>query len=111
MFGARKRKLTGKSPLERAFNNGCKEHLTSLIARMFYSGGIPFHFARNPHYVNSYKYAANNMITSYVPLGYNTLRTILLQKERANVEKMLKPIKDGWKEKGVSVVSDGWTDP
>jgi hypothetical protein len=24
---------------------------------------------------------------------------------------MLKPIKDGWKEKGVSVVSDGWTDP
>ena len=46
MFGARKRKLTGKSPLKRAFNNGCKEHLTSLIARMFYSGGIPFHFAR-----------------------------------------------------------------
>ena len=22
----------------------------------------------------------------------------------------MKPIKDGWKEKGVSVVSDGWTD-
>jgi hypothetical protein len=75
MFGARKRKLTGKSPLERAFNNGYKEHLTSLIARMFYSGGIPFHFARNPHYVNSYKYAANNMITGYVSLGYNALRT------------------------------------
>uniref|UniRef100_A0A2N9ETS1 BED-type domain-containing protein n=1 Tax=Fagus sylvatica TaxID=28930 RepID=A0A2N9ETS1_FAGSY len=100
MFGARKRKLTGKSPLERAFNNSCKEHLTSLIARMFYSGGIPFHFAKNPHYVNSYKYAANNMITGYVPLGYNALRTTLLQKERVNVEKMLKPIKDGWKEKG-----------
>jgi hypothetical protein len=111
MFGSRKRKLTGKSPLEMAFNNGCKEHLTSLIARMFYSGGIPFHFARNPHYVNSYKYAANNVITGYVPPGYNALRTTLLQKERANVERMLKPIKDGWKEKGVSVVSDGWTDP
>jgi hypothetical protein len=39
------------------------------------------------------------------------LRTTLLQKERANVEKMLKPIKDDWKEKGMSVVSDGWTDP
>ena len=24
---------------------------------------------------------------------------------------MLKSIKNGWKEKGVSVVSDGWTDP
>ena len=80
MFGTRKRKLTGKSPLEMAFNNGCKEHLTSLIARMFYSGGIPFHFARNPYYVNSYKYGANNMIVGYVPPGYNALRTTLLQK-------------------------------
>ena len=111
MFGARKRKLIGKSPLERAFNNGCKEHFTSLIARMFYSGDIPFPFARNLHYVNCYKYAANNMIMDYVPPGYNALRTTLLQKERANVERMLKPIKDGWKEKGVSIVSDGWTDP
>uniref|UniRef100_A0A2N9H6R9 DUF659 domain-containing protein n=1 Tax=Fagus sylvatica TaxID=28930 RepID=A0A2N9H6R9_FAGSY len=100
MFGARKRRLIGKSPLERAFNNGCKEQLTSLIARMFYSGGIPFHFARNPHYVNSYKYKANNMLVGYVPPGYNALRTTFLQKERANVERMLKPIKDGWKEKG-----------
>ena len=78
MFGARKRRLTGKSPLERAFNNGCKEHLTSLIAKMFYSGGIPFHFARNLHYVNSYKYAANNMIVGYMSPGYNALRTTLL---------------------------------
>ena len=86
MFGARKRRLTGKSPLERTFNNGCKEQLTSLIARMFYSDGIPFHFARNPHYVNSYKYVANNILMGYVPPGYNALRTTLLQKERANVE-------------------------
>ena len=75
---ARKRRLTGKSLLERAFNNGCKEQLTNLIVRMFYFGGIPFHFARNPHYVNSYKYAANNMLVGYVPPGYNALRTILL---------------------------------
>jgi hypothetical protein len=68
---ARKRRLTRKSPLEMAFNNGCKEQLTSLIARMFYSGGIPFHFARNPHYVNSHKYAANNMLVGFVPPGHN----------------------------------------
>jgi hypothetical protein len=111
MFGVRKRRLTEKSLLERAINTGCKEQLTSLIARMFYSGGIPFHFVRNPHYVNFYKYATNNMLVGYVPPGYNALRTTLLQKERVNVERMLKPIKDGWKEKSVSVVSDGWTDP
>ena len=77
---ARKRRLTGKSPLERAFNNGCKEHLTSLIAMMFYSGGISFHFVRNSYYVNSYKYATNNMIMVYVLPVYNALRITLLQK-------------------------------
>jgi hypothetical protein len=86
MFGAKKRKMTEKSPLEWAFNNGCKEQLTSLIAKRFYSGGMPFHFARNPHYVNSYKYAANNILVGYVPSRYNALRTTLLKKERANVE-------------------------
>ena len=33
-----------------------------------------------------------------------------MQKERTNIEKLLKLIKDTWKEKGLSIVSDGWTD-
>ena len=45
----------------------------------------------------------------YVPPGYNKLRTTLLHKERAHVEKLLKSIKDTWKERGLSIVSDGWT--
>ncbi|XP_065617012.1 uncharacterized protein LOC111988682 [Quercus suber] len=47
----------------------------------------------------------------YVPPGYNALRTTLLQKERAHVERLLKPIKDSWLENGVSIVSDRWSDP
>ena len=35
----------------------------------------------------------------------------LLQKERANVERLLKPIKDSWLASGVSIVSNGWSDP
>jgi hypothetical protein len=34
----------------------------------------------------------------------------MLQREKNNVEKLLKPLKDTWYEKGVSIVSDGWTD-
>ncbi|WOK92329.1 hypothetical protein Cni_G01020 [Canna indica] len=37
------------------------------------------------------------------------LRTILLQQEKANVERLLEPIKGTWREKGVSIVSDGWS--
>ena len=61
---------------------------------MFYIGGLPFHFARSLNYCSSYAYAATHNILGYVPPGYNALRTTLLQKERANVERLLKPIKD-----------------
>ena len=34
-----------------------------------------------------------------------------MQKEIANVERLLKPIKDSWLANGLSIVSDGWLDP
>ena len=71
----------------------------------------PFNFARNPYYRNSYAYAATHSIPGYVPLGYNALRTTLLQKERAHVERLLKPMKDFLLENGVSIVSNGWSNP
>ena len=99
------------SPLERAFLNTARAELDSRIARMFYISGLLFHFARNPNYRNSYAYVATYNIPSYVPPGYNSLRTTILQKERANVERLLKPIKDSWLANVVSIVSNGWSDP
>nr|XP_023911294.1 uncharacterized protein LOC112022899 [Quercus suber] len=80
-----------------------------LIARTFYSAGLPFHFAKNPYWIEMIKFAANNNLVGYVPPGYNKLRTTLLRKERAHIEKLLRSIKDTWKKKGLSIVSDGWT--
>ncbi|XP_030936466.1 uncharacterized protein LOC115961669 [Quercus lobata] len=107
----KRRKVAGISPIEKAFQNTTRYELDSRIARMFYTGGLPFNFARIPHFRNSYAYAATHNIPGYVPPGYNALRTTLLQKERAHVERLLKPIKDSWLENGVSIVSDGWSDP
>ncbi|CAL5410945.1 unnamed protein product [Camellia sinensis] len=109
-YEPRKRKATGTSALEKAFNPVIREQLHSEIARMFYSAGLPFHLSRNPYYVSAFQFAANNPIPGYVPPGYNLLRTTLLQKERANVERLLEPTRASWKEKGLSIVSDGWTD-
>ena len=103
--------MTRISPIEKAFQNNARHELESRIARIFYTGRLPFNFARNPYYRNSYTYAATHNIPGYVPPGYNALRTTLLQKERAYVERLLKPIKDFWLENGVSIVSDGWLDP
>ena len=94
-------------PLERAFQNNARHELDSRIARIFYIDELRFNFARNPYYRSSYSYAITNSIQGYVPPRYNALRTTLLQKERAHVERLLKPIKDSWLENGVSIVSDG----
>ncbi|RZC24732.1 hypothetical protein D0Y65_003769 [Glycine soja] len=99
------------SSVENAFNLQARETLDHEIARMFYSSGLPFHLARNPHYRKAFAYAANNQISGYQPPGYNKLRTTLLQNERRHVENFLQPIKNAWSQKGVSIVSDGWSDP
>ncbi|XP_058006466.1 uncharacterized protein LOC110637620 [Hevea brasiliensis] len=108
---ALKKRRVNDSPLDRAFDLQTRAQLDAEIARMFYTGGLPFNFARNPYYVSSYFFAANHVLGGYVPPGYNKLRTTLLQQEKANVERLLEPIKSTWLEKGVSIVSDGWSDP
>ncbi|XP_028075636.1 uncharacterized protein LOC114277883 [Camellia sinensis] len=72
--------------------------------------GVPFNLVRNPYYVSSYTFAANHNIPGYLPPDYNLLRTKLLQKERANIDRLLQPIRGTWKEKKVSIVSDSWSD-
>ena len=78
---------------------------------MFFTGGLPFNLCRNPYYVSSYNYAATNNIPGYKPPGYNKMRTTLLEREKENVERLLEPTKATWREKGASIVSDGWSDP
>jgi len=98
-----------KGPLEKPFQNEAREQCDGEVSRMFYTGGLSFNLARNPHYRNSYVRASQ--IPGYVPPGYNALRTTLLQKERKNIEMHLQPLKNTWKQKGVSICSDGWSDP
>lgn len=105
----KKRKGMDNSPLAKSFQNEAREQCDGEIARMFYTSGLSFNVARNPHYRNSYVRASK--IPGYIPPGYNALRTGLLQKERKNIEMHLQPLKDSWKQKGVSICSDGWSDP
>ncbi|KAG4990910.1 hypothetical protein JHK87_024367 [Glycine soja] len=88
------------STVESAFNFQAKETLDHEIARMFYSSGLPFHLARNPHSRKAFSYATNNYIGGYQPPGYNKLRTTLLQNEMRHVENLLQPIKNARSQKG-----------
>ncbi|KAL4598518.1 hypothetical protein ACB092_11G064800 [Castanea dentata] len=83
------------------------KQLDSLIARTFYYASLPFHFAKNPYWIEMIKFACNNNLAGYIPPGYNKLRTTLLHKEKVHIEKLLKSIKDTWKERGLSIVKKG----
>ncbi|XP_057550448.1 uncharacterized protein LOC130828480 [Amaranthus tricolor] len=106
---AKKRK--SDNPITKAFDIQARNNLDVEIARMFFTGGLIFNLCRNPYYVSSYNYAATNNIPGYKPPGYNKMRTALLDREKENVEKLLEPTKATWREKGVSILSDGWSDP
>ena len=86
---------------------GAREIVDSEIARMFYTKGLSFHFARNPYYAHAFKSASQ--LPGYVSLGYNALKTTLFQKEKSNIENQLEPIKKTSSEKGVSICSNGWS--
>ncbi|GJN00319.1 hypothetical protein PR202_ga17743 [Eleusine coracana subsp. coracana] len=88
----------------------CK-HLDALIARSFYSGGIPFNFARNPYLREAFAFAASHDLQGYHIPGYNKLREGLLREERAHIGKLLASTKSTWEQKGVTICADGWTDP
>uniref|UniRef100_A0A803LVV8 DUF659 domain-containing protein n=2 Tax=Chenopodium quinoa TaxID=63459 RepID=A0A803LVV8_CHEQI len=105
------KKRKSNNTISDAFNMKSRDQLDSEIARMFYTEGLSFNLARNPYYVSSYTIAANSNLSGYKPPGYNKLRTTLLCKEKENVDRLLQPIKATWKTKGVSIVSDGWSDP
>ncbi|KAJ9538835.1 hypothetical protein OSB04_031568 [Centaurea solstitialis] len=99
------------TPIERDLGVEVRDQLDQEIARMYCIGGLPFNLARNPHYLRAFQFASNNKINGYVPPGYNNLRTTLLQKEKNNVHRLLDPLRSTWKEKGVSIVIDDWSDP
>ena len=79
---------------------------------MIYASGLSFNLARNPYYRSAFCYATNTSnLSGYVPPSYNKLRGPLLVKERIHVENLLEPIRNSWKHKGVTIVSDGCSDP
>ncbi|KAE8793328.1 hypothetical protein D1007_32029 [Hordeum vulgare] len=109
---SRKRKVAGKqSGVSESFHSELRQQADALIARMFITGGVPFNLARNPYYRESYNFIANNELGGYAPPEYNALRTTCLAKEKKYVGRMLEPLKSTWPLKGVTIATDGWSDP
>ncbi|XP_050365630.1 uncharacterized protein LOC126784190 [Argentina anserina] len=105
---ASKKRRVVSPHLTKAFKIEERQQCDAEVARLFYTSGLPFNVARNPYYQDSYLRASH--IPGYTPPGYNALRTTLLDDERRHIERVLQPVKKTWKETGVSLCSDGWTD-
>ncbi|XP_057811306.1 uncharacterized protein LOC131025529 [Salvia miltiorrhiza] len=106
----KKRKGKEVGPLEKSFNISQREKTDKQCARMFFASGLPFNFAKSPFFIDYSRTLANSSLSGYTPPTYNRIRTTLLGQEKEHVYRKLHPIRDSWMKKGVSIVSDGWSD-
>ncbi|KAH7545623.1 hypothetical protein FEM48_Zijuj01G0113100 [Ziziphus jujuba var. spinosa] len=106
----KKRKGAVVGSLEKSFNSVQRDIADKEAARMFYASALPFNFANFSYFRQYSKTLANNNLAGYTPPTYNRLRTTLLAQEKEHINRKLQPIRDSWKKKGVSTVSDGWPD-
>lgn len=54
--------------------------------------------------------AINSVLAGFTSLGFEKVRSTLLQRERNAIETSLQPIRDFWIDSSLSIVSDGWKD-
>ncbi|CAD6267137.1 unnamed protein product [Miscanthus lutarioriparius] len=99
------------SALEKAWALEDRKHLDALISRAIYSRGVSFNFMRNPYLREAFTFACSRNMQGYVIPGYNRVREGLLKQERRHIETLLESTKSTWAEKGVTICSDGWSDP
>eukprot|EP00253_Pinus_taeda_P025575 PITA_25575 len=97
--------------MDKIFQKKRREELDFTIAFFFYQNFISFNVARSPLFVEMCRALTQGAPAGYVPPGSEKLRTTLLMKAKKEVQKMLEPIMASWATFGVSIVSDGWTDP
>ncbi|XP_022868725.1 uncharacterized protein LOC111388271 [Olea europaea var. sylvestris] len=79
-------------------------------ARMFFTSALSFNFAKSPYFRQFCRTLANGNLAGYTPPTYNRLCTTLLAQEKEHINRKLQPIRDSWRKRGVSIVSNGWSD-
>ena len=97
--------------MDKIFQKEKWEELDLTIAFFFYQNFISFTVARSPLFIEMCRALTHGSPSWYVLPGSENLRTTLLTKAKKEVQKMLEPIVASWSTSGVSIVSDGWTDP
>ncbi|XP_072146540.1 putative transcriptional regulator tpeD [Setaria viridis] len=107
----KKNKRGPASILEKSWTLQDRKHLDALIVRAMYSGGISFNFLRNPYFREAFAFACSHNLQGYTIPGYNRARESLLKQERRHIETLLESTKSTWPEKGVTICSDGWSNP
>ena len=78
------------------------------VFRFLYGCGIPFDVLRSPHWHEMVE-AIHTALAGYKSPGYDTARTVGLDKEKDKIQNALEKSTNAWNESGVSIVSNGWT--
>ncbi|XP_052624969.1 uncharacterized protein LOC128132437 [Lactuca sativa] len=89
-----------------------KEHRNRVcldIGRCFYENGMPFNIASSPAFVNMVR-SIGDYGRDLKPPSAHELGTWILKEEVKTTTTFVDDIKATWKQTGVSLLSDGWSD-
>ncbi|CAN6465244.1 unnamed protein product [Victoria cruziana] len=96
--------------IQQSFALQRRQELDRKVGKHFFASCIPFNTARSAYFRDLCTSLANSNLAGYVPPSSEKIRTIILQQEKARVDKMLLYQKHAWLRHGVSIISNGWTD-
>jgi hypothetical protein len=86
---------------------GGRDEVDAKVVRFLYACGIPFNVLHSPYWHDLFK-GINEAPKGYKSPSYEKANTVLLDRERAKIQRALTRFTDDWGDFGVSIVSDGW---
>jgi hypothetical protein len=87
---------------------GGRDEVDAKVVRFLYACGIPFNVLRSAYWHDLVK-AINKAPKGYKSPNYEKARTMLLDREKAKIQRALRRFTYEWSYIGVSIVSEGWT--
>ena len=80
--------------------------MDAKVARFLYACGVPFNVLHSPYW-HDFVNAINEAPKGYKSPNYEKARIVLLDREKAKIQRALTRFTDEWGDYGVSIVSNG----
>jgi hypothetical protein len=100
--------LRSRRTIQNFLDIGGRDEVDAKVVRFLYACGIPFNVHCSPYWHDLVK-GINEAPKGYKSPSYEKARIVLLDRERAKIQRALTWFTNDWGDFGLSIVLDSWT--